>query len=89
MTGWPLASRIAAALVGAYAMAAGCVIFLCAALVPLVGKVDAVWLGTMAGPLVYAVGMIAAFVARSAWRAWSWLVGVAALFAVLHLAIAI
>jgi len=80
MSRWSVAARVAAAAIGGYAMAAGAVIFLCAALVPVVGRVDAVWLSTMAGPILFAAGIMIAFATRSAWRAWAWLIGPAALF---------
>lgn len=74
-----VAARIAAAVLGGYGMAAASVVFLTAALVPVLGKVDAVWLGTMPGALVFAAGIMIAFAARSAWRAWAWLLGIALL----------
>lgn len=76
-----VAARIAAAVFGGYGLAAAAVILLSAALVPLVGRVDAVWLGTMPGLFVYAGAIIAAFATRTALRAWGWLLGISAVFA--------
>ncbi|WEK45969.1 MAG: DUF3649 domain-containing protein [Candidatus Andeanibacterium colombiense] len=80
-----VAARVAAAVLGGYVLAAAAVIFLTAALVPLLGKVDAVWLGTMPGALVYAAGIMLAFATRTAWRAWVWLLGIALVLGALRL----
>jgi len=79
-----VASRVAAAVLGGYGMAAAAVIFLTAALVPVLGRVDAVWLGTMPGTLVFAAGIMLAFAARTALRVWAWMVGISAVLVALR-----
>ncbi|WP_199556335.1 hypothetical protein [Sandaracinobacteroides hominis] len=75
---WSVAARVAAALLGGYMLAAASVALLSRLLIPWLGKVDAVWLGTMPGALIFATGIVIAFSARSAGRAWFWLVSLTA-----------
>lgn len=84
MSRWSVAARVAAAVLGGYGMAAAAVIFLSAAFVPALGMVDAVWLGTMPGSLVFGAGIMLAFAARTAWRAWMWMAGISAILIALR-----
>jgi len=63
----PLVSRIVAAVLGGYALAA--LASVAAVALPL-GKPDAVMTGMLASFLVYALAVVWVFAARSAWRAW-------------------
>ncbi|MCD6077520.1 MAG: iron uptake protein [Ramlibacter sp.] len=71
----PLVSRIAAALVGGYALAA---LASMATLALPIARTEAVLWGMLASFVVYACTVIWVFAVRSAWRAWSGLVLAAA-----------
>lgn len=67
-------SRILAAVVGGYALAA---LTSVAALALPLSRVEAVLTGTQLSFLVYAAAVVWVFAARSAWRAWGGLIAVA------------
>lgn len=68
---WQMGSRIAAAMLGGYALAA---VFSLAALALPWPRAQAVLAGTQLSFLVYTVAVICVFAARSAGRAWAGLV---------------
>lgn len=74
---WGIASRVLAALVGGYALAYGCTAFLSVYL-PL-ARPDRVVFASLLCFAVWVAAVIYVFAARSATRAWLWLVGLTAL----------
>lgn len=82
-----VAARVAAALIGGYALAAASVALFARLLVPWVGKVDAVWIGTMPGALIFAGGIVIAFSTSGGARAWLWLLGLSGGLAAIRLAL--
>jgi predicted membrane channel-forming protein YqfA (hemolysin III family) len=72
-----VASRALAALGGGYLLAAA-VAAACAVYLPL-QRAEATIIGVMFAFIVYACSFMAAFVCRSAWHAWTWILGPALL----------
>lgn len=68
-------SRVLAAALGGYAFAAACTAALALALTAVTERSEAVQVATMLGFVLYALSIAWAFWARSAWRAWVWLIG--------------
>lgn len=74
---WSVASRVLAAIIGGYALAYGFTAFFSVYL-PL-AKADRVVFASLACFAVWTAAVIYVFAARSATRAWLWLVGLTAL----------
>ena len=69
---WAVVSRIIAAVLGGYALAAATAASL-AVWLPMT-RVDAVVTASMLGFVTYTIGVMWVFAARNAWRAWSGIV---------------
>jgi len=84
---WGVASRVLAAAVGGYAIAALATAGLALLLPRVMGmaRVDAVLAATLSSFAVYAVAVLAAFTTRSAGRAWAALAAAATLLGALIL----
>jgi len=76
---WAVLSRIAAAVLGGYALAAASAASL-AVWLPMT-RVDAVVTASMLAFVVYAAGVMWVFAARDTWRAWAGIVLLTALLA--------
>lgn len=76
--------RLLAAVIAGYAVSAMSVAVLASALSRVMGKADAVWIGTMPAFVIYTVAFLYAFGARSAGRAWFVLLGATAFLAALR-----
>ncbi|MDH0862937.1 DUF3649 domain-containing protein [Mitsuaria sp. GD03876] len=76
-----VASRAVAALGGGYALASALAAAVALHLQPLLSdnRAEATIAGVMLGFVAYAVAIMTAFTARSAWRAWAWVLGPALL----------
>ena len=66
-------SRVLAAALGGYAFASACTAALAKALTAITARSEAVQFATMIGFVAYALAIAWAFWARSAGRAWTWL----------------
>lgn len=73
-----IAVRLATAVPGGYALAAGSAAFLSLALSPLLGRAEAVLAATMLALVAWTVAVPLVFAAGSAWRAAAWVGGLAA-----------
>jgi len=78
---WAVASRVAAAVLGGYALASATAACL-AVWLPL-ARVDAVITAMLAAFVAYAIGATWVFATRNAWRAWAGMLAPAALLAAL------
>lgn len=72
---WGVASRVIAAVAGGYALTWICTVAVALTMhrVFAAARIDAVLIAVTMGPIVYAAAVIVVFCARSAARAWLWL----------------
>lgn len=78
---WAVASRVAAAMFGGYALASATAA--CLAVWLPMARVDAVVTAMLLAFVVYAIGVTWVFATRTAWRAWGGMLGPAVVLAVL------